>query len=128
MGKSGKEREQNESFESELRPWNAPAPIDEMEFRPKSQESDKHKKRKGKWKREYKKNKKERETWENTFIQNSQSFSRKRSDEKCEYDDMQMWNNLEWTNRYSIPSEVEIRLEMKQSRSLLSSIETEEMS
>ena len=45
--KNGKEREQNESFERELRPWNAPAPIDEMEFRPKSQESEKSKKEKG---------------------------------------------------------------------------------
>ena len=45
--KSGMEREQNESFERELRPWNAPVPIDEMEFQPKSQESDKHKKDKG---------------------------------------------------------------------------------
>ena len=62
MGKSGKERGQNESLERELRPWNAPAPIDEMEFQPKSQESDKHKKGKWKWKRECKKNKKERET------------------------------------------------------------------
>ena len=42
--KSEKEREQNESLERELRPWNAPAPIDEMEFQLKSQESDKHKK------------------------------------------------------------------------------------
>ena len=58
--KSGKEREQNESLERELRPWNAPAPIDEMEFQRKSQKRDKHKK--GKWKRECKKNKKEGET------------------------------------------------------------------
>ena len=42
--KNGKEREQNESLERELRPWNAPAPIDEMEFQRKSQESDKNKK------------------------------------------------------------------------------------
>ena len=60
--KSEKEKEQNESFERELRPWNAPAPIDEMEFQPKSQKSGKHKKGKGKWKRECKKNKKGRET------------------------------------------------------------------
>ena len=39
-----KERKQNESVERELRPWNAPATIDEIEFQPKSQESDKHKK------------------------------------------------------------------------------------
>ena len=37
--KSRKEREQNESFERELRPWNAPAPIDEMEFQPKYQKN-----------------------------------------------------------------------------------------
>ena len=54
-GKSGKERKQNESVERELRPWNAPAPIDEMEFRPKSQESDKHKKGKRKMKKRMKK-------------------------------------------------------------------------
>ena len=42
-----KEREQNESFERELRPWNVPASIDEMKFQSKFQDSDKPKKEKG---------------------------------------------------------------------------------
>ena len=75
VGKEWKgERKQNESVERELRPWNAPVPIDEIEFRPKSQESDKHKKEKGKRRRECKKFKKGRETRENTSTQNSQSL------------------------------------------------------
>ena len=92
--KSGNEREQNESLERELRPWNAPAPIDEMEFKPKSQESDKHKKEKGKWRREWKEFKKEGETWENTFTQNTQPFVIEWYDEKCECGDMKIWNSL----------------------------------
>ena len=52
--KSGKEREQNESFERELRPWNAPAPIDEMEFKPKCQKV-KNTKRKREMKKRMKK-------------------------------------------------------------------------
>ena len=44
--KSGKEKEHNESIERELRPWNVPAPIVEMEFRPKFQEKRQTRKRK----------------------------------------------------------------------------------
>ena len=65
--KSRKEREQNESFERELRPWNAPALIDEMEFLPKSQESEKHKKEKGNEKRECKKSSRRKERLEKTL-------------------------------------------------------------
>ena len=45
--KNRKERDQNESFERELRPWNVPASIDEMKFQSKFQDSDKPKKEKG---------------------------------------------------------------------------------
>ena len=87
--KSRKEKEQNESFERELRPWNAPAPIDKIEFRPKSQESEKYKKGKREMEKRMKKEfKKEGETWENTFIQNIQSFFIKWYDVKCECGEM----------------------------------------
>ena len=55
--KSEKKREQNESVERELRPWNAPAPIDEIVFQLKSQESDKHKKEKREMKKRMQKDK-----------------------------------------------------------------------
>ena len=75
--KSEKEKEQNESLERELRPWNAPALIDEMEFELKSQNVTSTKREKGNEKENAKKNKKERETRENTFTQRSQSFTMK---------------------------------------------------
>ena len=42
-----------------MSPWNVPAPIDEMELKPKFQESDKHKKEKGNGKENEKRTRRE---------------------------------------------------------------------
>ena len=72
--------------------------------------------------------KEEGKTGESPWTQHTQSFVFKRSDEK----EKGWWRIdlewVEWTNKYSIPSEVETMVKMKQSRAGLFSRETDEMS